>query len=263
MLGMLLTGCSKDDDNETPGLPPLPDPDDVCSCMDDLVFMQYCYDNFDINKDGKVSITEATAVTEINISHGVKSCKGIGYFPNLINLSICSSSITEIDLSNNTKLEYCDLNNNKLETVTLPRLLETCGMWYFPGTIKAFYGEYASKDHLCFIWNNILVRFIGFEMTTYLIPNNITEIGYSAFLGCNDIENITIPENVTKIGEMFLNAPNIYCKSTIPPIAVRKYGDWEPFGNTTKIYVPKASVNAYKTADGWHSYANQIFGYDF
>ena len=69
MLGMLLTGCSKDDDNEAPGLPPLPDPDDVCSCMDDVVFMQYCYENFDVNKDGKVSKTEANAVTKIDLGY--------------------------------------------------------------------------------------------------------------------------------------------------------------------------------------------------
>ena len=29
------------------------------------------------------------------------------------------------------------------------------------------------------------------------------------------------------------------------------------------IYVPRASVDAYKAADGWSDYANYIVGYDF
>ena len=106
MLGMLLTGCSKDDDNETPGLPPLPDPDDVCSCMDDVVFMKYCYENFDVNKDGKVSKTEANAVTKIDLTGAdVKTLTGIGYFPNL-EIIICKncSRLATADLSLNLKI---------------------------------------------------------------------------------------------------------------------------------------------------------------
>ena len=30
-----------------------------------------------------------------------------------------------------------------------------------------------------------------------------------------------------------------------------------------KIYVPAASVEAYKAADGWSDYADYIVGYDF
>ena len=106
MLGMLLAGCSKDDDNETPGLPPLPDPDDVCSCMDDVVFMQYCYENFDANKDGKVSKTEANAVTKMDLTDAdIKTLTGICYFPNLeiIDCYRCQR-LTSVDLSHNLKI---------------------------------------------------------------------------------------------------------------------------------------------------------------
>ena len=55
---MMGVGCSKSEDSENnpdkpdkpSPLPDLPDPNDVCSCMDDIIFMQYCYDNFDVNK---------------------------------------------------------------------------------------------------------------------------------------------------------------------------------------------------------------------
>jgi hypothetical protein len=34
-------------------------------------------------------------------------------------------------------------------------------------------------------------------------------------------------------------------------------------GSGRKIYVPAASVDAYKSASGWSAYASDIVGYDF
>ena len=58
-----LLSCNKviyinqEDDKKTTSLPKMLDPDDVCTSMDDLNFMKYCYENFDVNKDGKVSLS--------------------------------------------------------------------------------------------------------------------------------------------------------------------------------------------------------------
>ena len=41
------------------------------------------------------------------------------------------------------------------------------------------------------------------------------------------------------------------------------YGQFESVSADCKIYVPTASVDAYKAADGWSSYADAIVGYDF
>lgn len=51
LLGVILaTNCGKEDESNggnegTLILPILPDPDDICSCMDDPIWKQYCYDN--------------------------------------------------------------------------------------------------------------------------------------------------------------------------------------------------------------------------
>ena len=45
---LLCVGCSKSDENEPlTGYPEMSDPDDVCTAMDDIEFMKYCYEHFD------------------------------------------------------------------------------------------------------------------------------------------------------------------------------------------------------------------------
>lgn len=83
-----LMSCEKAEDT----LPKLEAVDDVCTKMDDINFMKYCYDNFDVNKDGKVSMYEANAVKDIvdydNIFSKVVSFAGIEYFSNLESFSL-------------------------------------------------------------------------------------------------------------------------------------------------------------------------------
>lgn len=141
---MILIGCSKNDDGESdkpnnngneqpenpnepklPELSALPDPDDVCSAMDDLKFMAYCYEKFEVNKDGKVSETEANAVRIISIDYRypVESLKGIERFPN-IEIFRSGDRITELDLRYNLKLEELSCyGNGCLTTVLLPNTL--------------------------------------------------------------------------------------------------------------------------------------------
>ena len=67
-------------------------------------------------------------------------------------------------------------------------------------------------------------------------------IKYCAFFGCKNL-------NV------------VYCKATVPP----EFGG-SIFRNSAShptIYVPRASVDAYRAAEGWSEYANAIVGYDF
>lgn len=103
------------------------------------------------------------------------------------------------------------------------------------------------------------------------IPNSVTRIGEQAFSGCNyKLKSITIPESVTSLGYMaFIDCSvleSVYCKAVTPPAAEYEYSSWQGFANNAenrKIYVPAASVAAYKAADGWKEYADAIVGYDF
>ena len=260
---MMGVGCSKSEDSENnpdkpdkpSPLPDLPDPNDVCSCMDDIIFMQYCYDNFDVNKDGKVSKIEASAVAKIDLARQeIKTLTGIGYFSNLeiLNCKECHE-LTTVDLSNNLKVRIGDemfYTCSKLSKIVLPNNILEIGE-------SAFYG--------CSSLKNID------------IPDKVTEIGYSAFFLCSSLRSVTfekgsqlkymvegvfcdcealtsieIPASVEMIDMYYcINLANIYCYPSIPPIL----NDFRC--KNFVLYVPSQSLEAYKNSS-WSEYYSSI-----
>lgn len=95
----LLCSCGKD----------LPNVDDVCTQMDDVEFMKYCYKNFDANGDGKVSMQEAQSVVEMKYGGNFHTVKGIEYFPNVAKINFTETHLGSLDFSKLKKLEYLRL----------------------------------------------------------------------------------------------------------------------------------------------------------
>lgn len=91
------------------------------------------------------------------------------------------------------------------------------------------------------------------------IPNGIQTIGSYCFERCNLLTNVTIPSSVTSISQYAFDATslaNVTVLATIPPIAGENI--FSRHAQEFKIYVPASSVDAYKAASGWSTYADSI-----
>ena len=103
------------------------------------------------------------------------------------------------------------------------------------------------------------------SLTSVTIPDSVTTIGDRAFTDCYRLTSITIPDSVMSIGVFAFyrcySLTSVYCKATTPPTLGGFVFDNN--GSGRKIYVPAASVEAYKGATNWREYASAIVGYDF
>lgn len=118
-----------------------------------------------------------------------------------------------------------------------------------------------------------------YELANVNIPNGVTYIGINSFYDCLSLLDITIPRTVTRIGDsafrtsywtskdkyqydkMNIMKTNrvVKCLATTPPqIGDSVFGIISGSGDIAqyKIYVPAASVDAYKAS--WGEYADRI-----
>ena len=96
------------------------------------------------------------------------------------------------------------------------------------------------------------------SLTSIVIPNSVTSIGMYAFYNCTSLTSIIIPSGVTSIGNSAFyecyNLQSIIVNPTTPPeLGTRVFDD-----STCPIYVPCESLEAYKSASGWSTYADRI-----
>ena len=98
------------------------------------------------------------------------------------------------------------------------------------------------------------------SLTDIIIPEGVTELYNSTFEQCSALTSVTIPSSVTHIRNYAFygcsNLTDITCQAVFPPTCGEQV-----FGNVPKtipVYVPKGSVAAYKAADKWADFGDNI-----
>ena len=106
------------------------------------------------------------------------------------------------------------------------------------------------------------------RLKTIDIPSSVTTIEILAFEECYYLEKVVIGDGVKSIGyKAFYNClrlKDVYCRAKTPPTP-KLYEGWDAFPKRKdlKIYVPKESLAAYKSAQYWSDYDYAIVGYDY
>ncbi len=156
---------------------------------------------------------------------------------------------------------YAFYNCSSLTSVTIPDSVTTIGGYAFAScsslTSVTIGNRVTTIDSSVFSGCS--------SLTSVTIPDSVTRIVSSAFEQCNSLASVTIGAGVENISEhafrycYFLK--DIYCRAIVPPAINSNI--FEGIGIEAKIYVPNVSVEAYKMANGWKEYANQIVGYNY
>lgn len=180
---------------------------------------------------GNYSIANKPNLTSVTIPNSVTRIKNSAF-------QSCSA-LTSITIPNSvTSIENSTFSNcTSLTSVTIPS-----GVTSIEGSL--FYS--------CTSLENVT------------IPSSVTIIKTAAFYNCSNLKSLTIPSTVTQIGEsqwgngVFSDCRNLtafICLPTTPPTAMNLSLQYA----NNYIYVPAESVDAYKAASGWSSYASRIY----
>ena len=162
-------------------------------------------------------------------------------------------------------------NIGRLTGITLPEDLESIGNSAFDGCnkltninledcsklktigVQAFYGAGSKSESGAF---------------SLVLPEGLESIGGSAFNSAK-ISSVTLPSTLTAIGSNgffnCLNLASITSNASVPPTLgiyafyyINSSFERFPLASIEAIYVPEASVNAYKNADGWKEFSDKI-----
>lgn len=100
----------------------------------------------------------------------------------------------------------------------------------------------------------------GTAIKKLIIPNSVSKITYAAFANCKDLEEIQLPASLQTLGEKAFGkcsaVKRIIIDAATPPVGdLQGLLDLDSLKDVT-LYVPAASVDKYKEAEGWKNFKN-------
>ena len=237
-----------------------------------------------VTEIGTYAFSECSSLTRVIIPSSVTTIRGSAFYG--CRSLTCVSIPTSVTAIGNYAFSGC----RSLTCVSIPASVTTIGNWAFsscssltsviiPNSVteigNAAFGSCISLDEIQVAEDNNIydsrggcnaviktatnTLIAGCKNTT--IPNTVTTIGRSAFVGCSSLTSVEIPNTVSEIGKgafgVCESLTEIKCEAVEPPSCD---GDVFYGVNTTdcKLYVSEESIEKYQTADVWKGFSNII-----
>lgn len=200
---------------------------------------------------GNYAFNGCSNLPSINIPSGVTSI-GQSAFEGCSNIPSINipSGVTSIGIS---AFYGCQ----SLKSITIPSGVTSIAITTFRSCTSLTAVTIPSNSNLTSIGNNAFQ--LCWRLPSITIPSGVTSIGSNAFNRCESLTSINIPSGVTSIGQSAFNGCSVLTSVTINAVTPPTLGA-SAFYNTNDcpIYVPEGSVDAYKTATNWSTYASRI-----
>lgn len=264
-------------------------PGDAGEFLTDIEFRKACYDRYDTDKDGKLSVQELRNVSSISVNgSGVESvylpkalvCKcyqigGLSWFSELEEFSYNGKLVEEFDFSKNPKLRKLSISGGTdLVKLAYPDRCIIEDLCFQSKTMTDFVIPasvvnlelYAYNIGSLEFENNTSISIMsgllsGSNMTELVFPEGLKKIATSLVNGMERLQSAIIPSSIEVIGGYaFYNCPElkkVHIKAENPPSAAGAF-DPGPRGFEYLIYVPQKSLQAYMKA--WPDYSTRLRG---
>lgn len=183
---------------------------------------------------GSISITQNGTVDVSQYASANVNVSGGGGGDDVLKKLIARKPVDLVIPNGTVQIGYnAFYNYRRLDSVTIPSSVGSIGE-------EAFYG--------C----------TGLRSVT--VPNGVTLIDVKAFGKCSNLQSIDFPSSVVALGNQMLyncsSLTSVTFRMETPPIISAFALDGIPA--TCPIYVPAASVEAYKAANNWSARADYI-----
>ena len=218
-----------------------------------------------------------TGLTSVNIPYGVISIgeEAFAKCRNMISVTLPStlriishlvfdecSSLTNITIPNSvTTLGNEVFEQTGLTSITIPSSVSSVGDGLFYQCTSLSSVTLAEPLGISTINTG---TFAGCSaLTSLTIPSGITAIGDGGVQDCRNLRTVVIPDTVVSIknNTFYLDTSltEVWCYATNPP-GLGSYAFYS-IGSNPTLYVPSASVNAYKNSN-WANYFRNILPID-
>ena len=232
-----------------------------------------------VNEISFGAFSGCTKLTSVTITEGVATVGGFGSLQDdEESQNTACSGLTSINIPNGTTtigdaaFRWC----SGLTSVTIPSTVTSVNSHALYGCISLT--SVTIPDSVTNL-GKYAFRYVRF--TNLVIPSSVTSIGKGCFSDCLTLQSVTLPSNITSLPDYMFNLCRSLTSVTIPA-SVTYIGDFAFYQCTSltsttclaitpptlastraiynygPIYVPAESVDAYKAAEGWSSYADRI-----
>lgn len=228
----------------------------VCDdCGDTKIIIQTDDGTIYINGTGAVTNTEVSAytsaATSVVITNKATSIAQ-GAFRDFANMEFCRipntvTSIGESAFYRCTALQECQIPNG---VTTLARSI-------FSSCVSLAYMDIPST--VTSIGDRCFASCLNFRYVSW--PREVTVVPEACFLNADGMTDIELPSTITEIEDRVFEGCNSLYSVTVLATTPPTLGTdvFNATNENLKIYVPTESVNAYKTATNWSTYANKIY----